>query len=270
MCPLGYVPDDEEANSTTVTISNCCQVFQCTRTPNAAIAGHNKQVSRLPSLEACQAACLAASWCKSFDWKKTGDGVCYLSDKCAEDVGGVKTSYSGNPYDYYSCRCQAANQCDMIPNAAVPGHNYESSSMSTEESCQTDCLDASWCKTFDWARSDGKCFLSDKCAEDIGGVKTSYSGNPYDFYSCACQVPTYQCTLTPNAALAGHNREVMYKATVEYCQAACLAASWCKSFDWTRASGKCHLSEDCAKDFGGVKTSYRGNPHDYYSCRCQA
>ena len=48
----------------------------------------------------CKAACLAKRWCKSFDYNKNTN-ACYLSDKNKEDVGGLKTNYNGNPWDYY-------------------------------------------------------------------------------------------------------------------------------------------------------------------------
>ena len=71
-------------------------------TNNAAISGHNKKkVSG--GLDACKKACdnERSFFCKSFDYVKR-NGSCDLSDKTAEEVGGLKTDYSGNPYDHYA------------------------------------------------------------------------------------------------------------------------------------------------------------------------
>ena len=70
-------------------------------TPNAAISGHNTRTLSNVSVETCMAACSKETWCKSFDFHK-GKAKCDLSDMSAEDVGGLKTNYKGNPYDHYS------------------------------------------------------------------------------------------------------------------------------------------------------------------------
>jgi len=69
-------------------------------TRNAAISGHNTRPLSNVSVRSCQAACDKQSWCKSFDYYK-GKKRCDLSNKRASDVGGLKTNYSGNPYDHY-------------------------------------------------------------------------------------------------------------------------------------------------------------------------
>jgi len=75
-------------------------------TENAGISGHNIEHLTGQTQASCAAACRAADWgCKSFDWYK-GSDECDLSDKCAIDVGGLKTDYSGNPYDHYACNCE--------------------------------------------------------------------------------------------------------------------------------------------------------------------
>ncbi|NEV63856.1 PAN/Apple domain-containing protein [Thiorhodococcus minor] len=71
-------------------------------TPNAAISGHNKKKIS-GGLDACKKACDSerSFVCKSFDYDKR-NGTCDLSDKSAQDVGGLKTNYEGNPYDHYA------------------------------------------------------------------------------------------------------------------------------------------------------------------------
>ena len=70
-----------------------------TITENAAIAGHNKE-HKTGTIEDCKDACLDKSWCKSFDYYKNSN-ACDLSDKNKYEVGGLKTNWDGNPYDYY-------------------------------------------------------------------------------------------------------------------------------------------------------------------------
>ena len=68
---------------------------------------------------------------------------------------------------------------------------------------------------------------------------------------------------TLNAALPGHDRESL-TGTVSQCVAACEARSWCKSFDYVRATSRCGLQAAAAADVGGVKLDYPGHPYDYY------
>lgn len=69
-------------------------------TYNAAIAGFNNEHLTAATTSDCATACLARGWCKSFDYYKS-QNACDLSDKSAEDAGGLKTDYAGNPYDHY-------------------------------------------------------------------------------------------------------------------------------------------------------------------------
>lgn len=73
-------------------------------TTEAAISGHNVVNLRNVTPQDCAAACLGSqnqSWCVSFDYVKTNNS-CDLSDKRAEDVGGLKTTYNPGVVDHYS------------------------------------------------------------------------------------------------------------------------------------------------------------------------
>ncbi len=73
-------------------------------TVNAAISGYNVEALSNVTPEACAAACTSSTrqgWCRSFDYNKTTN-ACDLSDKRATDVAGLKTDYTGNPYDHYA------------------------------------------------------------------------------------------------------------------------------------------------------------------------
>lgn len=73
------------------------------KTPNAAISGYNDRHLSNVSPAQCAQACLQEKSfnCQSFDYYKY-EQACDLSSKKASDVGGLKTNYSGNPYDHYS------------------------------------------------------------------------------------------------------------------------------------------------------------------------
>jgi len=113
-CPIGCVKVAPNAAPYCVwegTQTACHQSTQpagpppaCTVTANAAIQGYNNKRIYSQTPAECSQACIAETEfvCKSFDYSKTFDS-CDLSDKSAADVGGLKTDYSGNPYDYYAC-----------------------------------------------------------------------------------------------------------------------------------------------------------------------
>ncbi|WDE05652.1 alkaline phosphatase family protein [Thalassomonas viridans] len=155
---------------------------------NAAIYGHNVETLSNVSPQQCATQCLADTrndWCVSFDYYKH-QNKCDLSDKRAADVGGLKTDYQGNPYDHYSLKPEALPRFVLTENAAIYGHNNESLENVTAEDCAAACTSherSYWCRSFDYHKKDNKCDLSDKRAGDVGGLKTDYSGNPYDHYS---------------------------------------------------------------------------------------
>ena len=157
--------------------------------PNAAISGYNNEQLTGVTPEACAAACTSSTrvaWCRSFDYDKTAS-KCDLSDKSALDVG-LKTTYSGNPYDHYSLKpaSDALSKFTSTANAAISGFNTEALTGVTPKQCAAACTDAtrsSWCRSFDYNKTTSKCDLSDKRAVEVGGLKTDYAGNPYDHYA---------------------------------------------------------------------------------------
>jgi subtilisin family serine protease len=102
--------------------------------------------------------------------------------RAADDVAFGVTAYDlmfGESAD------QSTAACTVTLNAAISGHNIQHLTGATVASCTAACHAASWCKSFDFYRNEGKCDLSDKSASDVGGLKTDYAGNPYDHYDCA-------------------------------------------------------------------------------------
>lgn len=158
-----------------------------TFTANAAISGFNRESLTGVTPQQCAEACQASDrsgWCVSFDFNRT-TSTCDLSDKRASQVGGLKTDYSGNPYDHYSLKPDPLRVFSRVTNAAISGYNVENLPNVTPKECAAACTDASrsnWCKSFDFNKTTNACDLSDKRASDVGGLKTNYSGNPYDHY----------------------------------------------------------------------------------------
>ncbi|MEC5385142.1 PAN domain-containing protein [Uliginosibacterium sp. H3] len=159
-----------------------------TKTANAAISGYNNERISSATPEICAAACTTSSragWCVSFDHNRA-EQWCDLSDKRASDVGGLKTDYAGNPYDHYSLKPDPLKAFVRTPDAAISGYNNELLQAVTPADCAAACTASSrssWCKSFDYYKTQQKCDLSDKRASDVGGLKTDYAGNPYDHYS---------------------------------------------------------------------------------------
>ena len=70
----------------------------------------------------------------------------------------------------------------MIPNAGIPGYNKKVLSRVSVYDCKRACDGYSWCKSFDYERRAGKCYLQNANRYDVGGLKTNYRGHPYDHY----------------------------------------------------------------------------------------
>ncbi|MBM3114861.1 PAN domain-containing protein [Jeongeupia naejangsanensis] len=163
----------------------------------------------------------------------------------------------------------ALESFDFTANAAISGNNTEHLTQVTPEQCAASCLGtsrANWCVSFDYYKNTQECDLSNKRAADVGGLKTNYAGNPYDHYSIKDVLRAF--TFTANAAIAGYNTERLTGVSPAACASACLDGSrsnWCRSFDYNRTTQECDLSDKRARDTGGLKTDYSGNPYDHYS-----
>jgi len=70
----------------------------------------------------------------------------------------------------------------MVANAGIPGHNQESYPGMTLEICKSICLQRNWCKSIDFDKTNGACYVQPVAQEDVGSLRTDYPGNPYDHY----------------------------------------------------------------------------------------
>ncbi len=240
-----------------------------THTANAAISGHNNKHLDDVSVLDCASACVGLGWCVSFDYYKAS-AQCDLSDDRAADVGGLKTNYADNPFDHYSLHEGALLKFRQTQNAAIRHHNRKQLVDVTRKDCAEACLapeHSDWCVSFDYYKAAAKCDLSDVVASDVGGLKTDYANDPFDHYSLRKPSLTL-FERTANAAILGHNIELLTGVSPAACAEACTDVSrrdWCVSFDYIKESNACDLSSKRAEDVGGLKTNYAGNPYDHYS-----
>jgi len=189
-------------------------------------------------VEDCRAQCCVRDWCKSFDYFKN-EQKCDLSDHTEHEAGGLKTDWSGNPFDHYSTVSSSdAFDCDVVEK---------------QMDCKEDCP-AGW----EHFRTDshGCCASFLSC-----GGNRKWCRRKFCEYVPQCS----QFFYTRNAAIRGHNREQLTDVTVEDCRAQCCVRDWCKSFDYFKNEQKCDLSDHTEHEVGGLKTDYSGNPYDHYS-----
>ncbi|MFT5798562.1 MAG: hypothetical protein ACI84R_002629 [Candidatus Azotimanducaceae bacterium] len=81
--------------------------------------------------------------------------------------------------------CLLPTTFSSVQDAGLPGHNIgdplETVSLNT---CMAACTANGSCKSFDYERGPGRCYLQSASASDAGvTLKRDYDGNPYDHYS---------------------------------------------------------------------------------------
>jgi uncharacterized protein len=70
----------------------------------------------------------------------------------------------------------------MVANAGIPGHNQESYPSLSIDICKSICVQRDWCKSIDFDRAKGACYVQPVAEEDVGSLRTDYPGHPYDHY----------------------------------------------------------------------------------------
>ncbi|WP_298983663.1 PAN domain-containing protein [uncultured Roseibium sp.] len=70
----------------------------------------------------------------------------------------------------------------LVANAGIPGHNKETYPALTIEICKSICVQRPWCKSIDFDRTNGACYVQPVAEEDVGALRTDYPGHPYDHY----------------------------------------------------------------------------------------
>lgn len=75
-----------------------------------------------------------------------------------------------------------------VANAGIPGHNRETIPGLTLDICKSICKQRRWCKSIDFDRNKGACYVQPVAEEDVGSLRTDYPGHPYDHYFYAPRV----------------------------------------------------------------------------------
>lgn len=112
------------------------------------------------------------------------EAVINFEDGSSTTIGGRGFFQETSPLARTCTTIPLGGAWTRTPNAAIPGHNTETLTGQTIDSCKTACIGYSWCKSFDWNKNSNQCDLSNSDASDVGGLRTNYAGNPYDHYHC--------------------------------------------------------------------------------------
>ncbi|KUF11086.1 hypothetical protein AVJ23_08490 [Pseudoponticoccus marisrubri] len=77
--------------------------------------------------------------------------------------------------------CLVSREFRQVLNAGIPGHNRETLDSVSLATCQQECRNRPWCKTVDYERGPGTCFLQDVGQNEVA-LRRDYPDNPYDHY----------------------------------------------------------------------------------------
>jgi len=201
---------------------------------------------------------------KIFQWaersnKKCG---CFNGDPrhCRFESGRVG-DHSPNVYEMFGFRvnyeCIRVNQLEKefketecakssgscswqhIANAAISGFNDLHLSSVTADQCKEACCANSQCKSFDYHKNTNKCDLSFSSAAEAGGLKTDYSGNPYDHYEL---VRCNQDKIERNVDYLGFDiRFIDQVEDAESCGKLCAQTPLCKTWTYIKAPTHAHF-----------------------------
>ncbi|KUF12116.1 PAN domain-containing protein [Pseudoponticoccus marisrubri] len=162
-----------------------------------------------------------------------------------------------------------------VPEAGLPGFNDEILSLPSAAACMAACSGRSWCRSVDYERDAGRCFLQSAGMQDAD-LNRAYAGDPYDHFTCLTRSGGEDepprpgqgaCSFVavPDAGIPGHNTETLADLSLAQCQAACATRDWCRSIDYERATGTCYV-QDVGMREAALKHDYGGDPYDHYTC----
>lgn len=218
-------------NSESTAEAGASQRVRFERTPNHVITGENVETLTGASFSECATACVVADWCASFDY---APNECYLSDKTAEDVGGLAGGFvPTNYYDHFARIDRDPIRAFLpTPGAAIPGNNIETVQTWSADVCANACLANDECRSFEVG--GGACYLSDKAPgdADIEVEPSSF----FDLYTAS----SISLEITNSGFTAGSN----VIATSELGRDACLSS--CEVQEGCVAAEHDALSQSCA------------------------
>ena len=72
---------------------------------------------------------------------------------------------------------------EQLAKNVAEGVANEVISTSSVQQCLDACEDRMWCKSVDYEKSNGTCYLQPVGMHDVA-LDHNYSGDPYDHYTC--------------------------------------------------------------------------------------
>lgn len=144
-----------------------------------------------------QFATHADAWNAACDWHQNhsrynapdiAEGVidCAVIASIADDVTSPRENGGNDGENANAATSQTDGTCavlELVPNAGTPGYNDEIVENTSLSQCQQMCADRSWCKSVDYKRAEGTCYIQPVSMRDHD-LRRDYPGNPYDHYSC--------------------------------------------------------------------------------------
>lgn len=226
-----------------------------------ALSGANERTLLKQTQGSCEQACNDWPGCRSFDFGFAAGGVCYLSSAAR------RQNLVDNPQYLYCEKTMVDSDClpepqryDCRSDRALEGGNDKTYAGQSAQSCAAECTAWGSCRSFDFARSSGICYLSKKSERDGTGTTIPSTGFSYceKLPRKACSQPRvkkkpieeYACR--EGQALSGANDRTKLQQTHETCAAACSDWEGCRSFDFgARQNGVCYLSQSSVIDGTG-------------------
>lgn len=114
--------------------------------------------------------------------------ACGTHFRCLEDAYATRIRHLGQDLAHLDAPAgpapapARAPDFVMVPNAGIPGHNREVHNNVSVQQCKVICIARPWCKSVDYQRAAGKCFVQPVSEEDTNGLRRDYPGHPYDHY----------------------------------------------------------------------------------------
>jgi len=135
--------------------------------------------------DACKSNCEADENCSLWQYYENGEcyrgnaADCYTLHSRTVSKGGYRWYVTNQDKD--EKRKIACDSWEQTADAAISGYNRRHLDDVSVEDCKQSCCENEWCKSFDYYKNERQCDLADVNAADVG-LKTDYSGNPYDHY----------------------------------------------------------------------------------------
>jgi len=239
---------------------------------NTAISGKNDASFSNVSEQECQTKCASHTdfVCKSVDYTKS-TRKCDLSKSTLSDSDVKKVTSSA--YSHYQrtdlTPTSGGNNTatfKLFANTAIAGQNDASFSNVSEQECQSKCASHTdfVCKSVDYTKSSRKCDLSKSTLSDSAVKKVSNTAyNHYQRTDLVQNLDVFK--LVSNTAIKGENHKTYKNVSIDQCKAHCLNSTslTCRSFDYTKSTKTCDLSESYYAQ-GGVDLISNNNNYSHY------